>query len=313
MALHFISNDAYPNYIALSTDISGSKINGASSIGRTVMTIDDNSWYIIDNDLYLIEYKKNYGNKLAVSSTDYLFDIAHRDVPDHEQWTKNGYNPALSVSEETLWAAGGDYVFPSSGSRMEIVSDSTDDISSGVGARTVQIHYLDSAFVEKTETIIMSGSTPVTTTATDIYRINNFIVMSTGTSLANVGSIDIRNIADTPIYSRIMPGINRATNCIYTVPNGKRLYIYNLLLSAGANVANRPVRMITKASYDNISGSRITFFMPYTNVIIVDGSIDVPIESPTTFPEGVDIKVNAISPDGAAYGAVAMRGWLETA
>ena len=47
-------------------------------------------------------------------------------------------------------------------------------------------------------------------------------------------------------------------------------------------------------------------------IICSDDSVDVPIETPTRFPEGVDIKVNAISPDGASYGAIAIRGWLES-
>ena len=197
---------------------------------------------------------------------------------------------------------------------MEVVSTSTDDDGNpvGTGARTVELIYLTNTFVEKTEIITLNGVTPVLTVATDIFRVNTFRVKTTGTGLANAGDIDIRNIADTPIYSRIATGINRAVNCIFTVPKGKSLYIYNVLFSAGSNVAGRPVRFITRANYDNVAMAKLGFFMPYTNIIITDGTCDVPIESPTVFPEGVDIKINAISPDGASYGAVTIRGWIET-
>jgi hypothetical protein len=56
MTLKLISPNSEPTFIALSTDISGSKILGASLIGKTVFTTDDNKWYIIKEDLTLKEY-----------------------------------------------------------------------------------------------------------------------------------------------------------------------------------------------------------------------------------------------------------------
>lgn len=256
---------------------------------------------------------KTADGKLRVSSMSYLHDMAEGNIANHTPWSKGGYNGALSATEETLWSVGGDYVFPTVAMQMEVVSSSANDAAAGTGARTVKIYYLDSSFVEKTEIVTLNGVTPVATTATDIYRINYFRVQTTGTGLANAGDIDIRHLSDTPIYSRIATGINRAFNCVYTVPADKCLYIYNLLFSSGSNVANRPIRFITKANYDNLSQTVVTFFIPYTNVVLTDNSVDVPIEIPTKFCEGVDIKVNAISPDGASYGAVTIRGWLEPA
>lgn len=254
----------------------------------------------------------NNGGQPQICNQPYLQAMSEGDITGHIPLTKNGYNPALSSTEQTIWAAGGDYVYPATAQQMEVVSSSGSDASGGTGARTVEVHYLTTDFTEKTETITLTGVTPVNTTATDIYRVNYFRVKTTGTGLANAGNIDIK--AKTPlttIYSRIGVGINRAFGLVYTVPKTKSIHIYNLLFSAGSNVANRPVRFITKANYDNISSVATTFFMPYTNVIITDGSVDVPLESPTTFPAGVDLKINAICPDGAAYGAVTLRAWIE--
>jgi len=186
------------------------------------------------------------------------------------------------------------------------------DNSATTGAQAVKVSYLDDAFAEHNEIIITNGTTPVVTVNTDIYRVNVFRVIAAGSGGGNAGAIDVRNTADTPIYSQIATGINRATNITYTVPASKELYIYNILLSAGSNVANRPVRFMTLATFDSSTSRKIPLYMPYTNVIVTDGSVDVPIEIPTKFPAGVDIKVSAISPDGASYGAVALRGWLKT-
>lgn len=56
MALVFVGAMNKPNYIALSTDIVASKIDGASRIGNTVYTYDDKAWYIIEDDLTLSQY-----------------------------------------------------------------------------------------------------------------------------------------------------------------------------------------------------------------------------------------------------------------
>lgn len=254
---------------------------------------------------------KHIDNKPRVSAMPYLYDISEGNVPDHAQFIKNGYNNALSSSEETLWGGGGDYIFPATAQQMEVVSSSASDAAAGTGARTVEIFYLDNTYAAKTEVVTLNGTTPVATVATNMLRVNYFRVKTVGTGLTNAGDIDIRNLADTPIYSRIAAGASSSFDCIYTVPLGKTLYMYNILYSAGSNVANRPVRYITRANYDNVVNEKTTFFYPYTNIIITDGSCDVPVESPTRVPETVDIKINAISPDGASYGSVTVRGWIE--
>ena len=53
MSLIFVSSDSFPSYLALSTDITGSKIEGASLIGKTVYTTDDKKWYIVLINIYV--------------------------------------------------------------------------------------------------------------------------------------------------------------------------------------------------------------------------------------------------------------------
>ena len=56
MALTFIRMDSVPTYLALSTDISGSKIAGAGMVGKTVYITDLQKWYIINSDETLVPY-----------------------------------------------------------------------------------------------------------------------------------------------------------------------------------------------------------------------------------------------------------------
>jgi len=274
---------------------------GATAIGGVKLVNESGILYGI----------KHVDNKIRVSSMSYLYDIAEGNVANHIGWTKTGYNEGLGATEEDMWNVGGTYIFPTAEMQMEVVSSSADDTSNGTGVRKVKIWYLDDAGVEKTEEITMNGATPVATTATDIYRINRFRITATGTGLKAAGNIDIRNLADTPIYARISTGMTRARQAIYTVPAGKVLYITSVTMSCGANVSGRLVRFTTRATYDNIADTINSWFTAYTEIYLEDNAITVSLEIPTHFHPLVDIKVSAISPDGAASGNTTLRGWLE--
>jgi len=72
---------------------------------------------------------KHIGNKPRVSSMPYLYDIAEGNVSGHAAFSKIGYNPLGSTTEQDIWSAGGTYVFPTAAAAMEVVSgDNTQDI-----------------------------------------------------------------------------------------------------------------------------------------------------------------------------------------
>lgn len=56
MALTKLGITRFPNYIALSSDISASKIAGASIVGATVYLTDSQEWKIILPDLTLADF-----------------------------------------------------------------------------------------------------------------------------------------------------------------------------------------------------------------------------------------------------------------
>ena len=338
---------------------------------------------------------KHINNKPRVSSMPYLFDIAEGNVPNHETWTKIGYNSALSSSWEDMWQVGGAYVYPTAEMQMEVVSTSAQDAGSinfsgtstggsttslvdtgkdftagatavvvgdivlldnlssfgvvtavaattltiggafcggasgastayrvvdvsagGTGAQVLRYKGLDGDYNEIDEFVIPNGTSVVTTTRTDIFRINSWRCIAAGTDKACAGTVDIRNLADTPIYSRMVAGDTRARNINYTVPLGKVLFVTSVTFSAGSTVSGRPVRMVTRATYDpslNCSLPTMGLFQPFTEVIVEDSAITRTLEIPTKLPEKTDLKVSAISPDGATYGSCALRGWLEDA
>jgi len=296
-------------------DIEGGPSKPVYIINNAVPIDGTSGFYLLDTD------GKPFGltqveNRPRITSVPCLYDVARGIVPSCVPWVKIGYNGDIGNTEEDVWTVGGIYTWPTGAMGMEVVStDNTNDKAGGTGALTVTISYLDANYIEKSDTVTLNGTTAVPTTATDIFRVQNFRVSSTGTSGHAAGTISLRHLSDTPIYSQIQANYTRASNICWTVPAGKTLYVTSITMAAGSTVTGRHVRMTTRATYDNTTGTNLTpgiFFIPFTEIIVQDNSVVKPLEVPTKLPSGVDLKVSAISPEGAAVASCVLRGWLET-
>jgi len=224
--------------------------------------------------------------------------------------SKLGNVTGVEASEVDIWSVGGTYVFPAAAQQMEVVSSSAADNPSSTGAWTVKIWYLDSSFKEKTETITLNGQTAVPTKATDIYRINNFWVITAGTGKKAAGNIDIRNLSDTPIYSRIPIGLTRARNSIYTVPYGKKFYISQITYGS-STATGKDSRFTFRANYNEKDGIASALFYPYSEIGIQDTTFTITYVVPMMFPAGTDMKTSVISASGAAaICSVQYRGYF---
>lgn len=295
-------------------DQTNGKLNVNADIGDVSLSVGDIATELIDENgtHYGI---KHINNKPRVSSMPYLFDIAEGNVSGHSAWSKIGFNPAVTSSEETIWNGGTDYVFPTGEMQLEVVStDNINDKNGGNGALTIRINYLNAALAEKSETVTLNGTVAVPTLASDIFRVQNVRVASTGSSGKAAGTISVRHLNDTPIYSQIAVGQTRARNATYTVPAGKVLYITSFSAGGISTAINKYVRFFFRATYDDKIDALLTagvFFMPYIEIMLQDAFVTREFECPLKFPAGTDIKVNAMS-DGTSAVQCAIRGWQET-
>jgi len=253
---------------------------------------------------------KQIDGKPRVSCMDYLYDIAEGNVTGHEAWSKIGYNPNVGTTQETVWSYSTEYVFPAGEMQMEVVSsDNTKDIPAGTGCLGVTIYYLDGNFVERSEVVELNGTTPVLTTHNNLYRINAFRCSNVGTDGVPAGNITLRGAGGGTVYSYILAGYTRARNIVYTVPEGKDLYITSIMWSCAD--AAKGVRFINQANYDNIPGVPRSFFLPYHETTLYNAAFYRELEMPTFLPEHTDLKVSVISTQAGAMADVALRGWLE--
>jgi len=261
---------------------------------------------------------KHINNKPRVSSMPYLYDIAEGNIPGHVEFEMFGYNPDIDISVEDVWGAGGSYIFPAAPQQMELVSSSVEDDPdkggsvAGTGIHSVTIYYLDNLYQEQTEDVELNGTGEVTTVATNILRVNKLKAKVVGSSGGAVGTISIRNLTNSPVYSTIDPTNTRSRNSIYTVPLGHTLYVTSMAGGCGSAAASTAT-IILNATYDHDAQALTTFFLPHAEVIVGSGTGGIirPFEIPLRFPEKTNLKCRATTTANNSIVSVGVRGWME--
>lgn len=249
------------------------------------------------------------GAKLIINYTD---AIGIHAIDGHEQFALVGYNGDVDTAIEDVWEVGGDYVFPTSGIQMQVVSTSANDDGSpaGTGVRTVHVHYLDSSLNERFEEVVLNGTTPVSTTATDIYRVNYFHSGSVGGGGSAAGVITLKNLAGTNTYKHISAGFNDDFTAVFTVPSGKNLYMTGWSMGAGGTSAGKFVRAYLNATSDIKDAATPGVFHTLRIISAMDSSIESTVGVPILIPSGVDIRVSAYGELNSVV-TVFLSGWLE--
>jgi hypothetical protein len=194
---------------------------------------------------------------------------------------------------------------------LEVVSsDNTNDKAGGTGGLSVMIHYLDSNFAEHQEEVVLNGTTPVPTVATDIYRINCFHLMTAGSSGKAAGNIDIRHLSDTPVYARIQAGRAVCQSSVYTVPDDTidSAYLTSWHVGIGAVAAGHygVFRLMATTSRMLILTPGIFFVVD--QIVIQDGHASIDLQVPYKCLPGTDIMITVIS-DSSTANAIATGGY----
>lgn len=253
-------------------------------------------------------------NENGLLVNDYFTSIAEGLVVDHTPVDRLGFNGAVGTSSETVWNGSNAYVFPTVAQQMELVSSSAQDSTNGTGARIVVITYLDDTYTERTEEVSLNGTSVVSTNATNILRVNRLGVKTSGSTYSTVGTISLRNLADTPVYRYINAGYTISRDSIYTVPAGYTLFIKDFLIAVGGLNAGNQVRVTLRATYDDVNETILTpglLFMPHEEVLSPNGNASFVLSIPETFPSTVDVLVVAVADVGSAFVQANWRGWIE--
>ncbi|MHA1806191.1 MAG: hypothetical protein ACTSX2_01290 [Candidatus Thorarchaeota archaeon] len=178
---------------------------------------------------------------------------------------------------------------PPVGEQMSLVSTSGLDAVAGGGVEQVKINYLDGSGVEQTETVVMTGATPVDTIATDISFVNNMHSIS-GANTVAIGDITIYKFgAAATVYNVIYRGGNMTLTCKYKVPAAKKLYISNWY---GTQTDNKPTTLrLRSTDKDGVLYPDIFIFK---GIMFLDsGALPLPFHPYIEIPSLSQVKVSA--------------------
>jgi len=155
--------------------------------------------------------------------TPHLFhDIVKGNMWDTRPLTIFGFNRTIGTAFETIWDDGGNYTFPTSAVTMDVVSTSASD------TMAVLISGLDANYAEISETVTLTGTVAVTTSAS-FLRINSAVILAG----SNVGDISISNGGTK--YGFIGATLGTTQSSVYTVPAGHSLYLLRIDVCSGTN------------------------------------------------------------------------------
>ena len=194
------------------------------------------------------------------------------------------------------------------------------DVSAHTGALAMKVDYLTIDYLERTLILPTNGTGAVTTlnaagtALSDLYRINSFRVIATGTTNKPSGAWQIQTVSGGTIWSFITAGFTRARNTIYTVPANKTLYIteWNMGWSTPNDTNVQSARFYTRANVEPTTMFNTgNIFYPYTEQIISNAETIIHFPIPNRLPQKTDLKVSGVAFTGGSGAATSvLRGYL---
>lgn len=215
----------------------------------------------------------------GVGDYPYFIQVSRGLVDGHKRLFKFGHNPEIQNISETIWDAGGVYVYPSSAVAMTVTS--------GAGATdngvAITVQGLDSNYNEVSEEVTLASTGTATTTQTflRVYRafVSGSQAVTANTTIANGGTT----------YAQINTGENQTLMAVWTVPAGYTAYLLDTKITAFTEQNNKIATINVIARRENGVFRTADKFDVFAAAVTQDYKCPIP------FPEKTDIEVRAIA------------------
>lgn len=234
-----------------------------------------------------------------------------------------GAKPLVAYGERTTTVAENNYpIWPNGsvlnvpaegGIQMQLASTSANDSAAGSNVQSVEIHYLDSSFIEKSEIVTLNGLTPALTTATDIQFVQCLHLQTQGGTPEAAGTITAENVGGGTIYSLIDPGEVRCSSAFRMVPANKILYIDGAAASSISGTAD--AKSLIRIVATEIDVHQYTFphlFMPQASIAVQNNGVSQAFPVQPGFKTGTIVGATHTTDKGATI-ALTWFGTLEPA
>ena len=138
-----------------------------------------------------------------------------------------GHNAALSATYETVTATSAVQGYINHADSLDVVCAGAQDDTSGTGIRTITIYGLDDDWEVQSEIVTLAGSATVRT-ANEFLRVYKVEATTAGSGGVASNTILVQNAANDTTLATIATGETRAHMGMFSVPDGKSLYIMHV-------------------------------------------------------------------------------------
>lgn len=220
---------------------------------------------------------------------------------------KFGKNDGINSSIETVWAAGGLHYHPATAGTVDIVSDSAEDTAAGDGLAVLVVEGLDADYNEVSETVNLTGLTPVTTTTSFLRVVRAYgtelgsgATIATNPQFSNLGTISATHNSLTPPNDAVLsipPNVGQTQIALYTVPAGHTAHIYSFSASSGKETTGsgtNPVTTVRLLQRPKMEGSDCSWRI-MDEFVLKDTAVQINYPFPICVPEKTDIEVRAFT------------------
>ena len=272
-----------------------------------------------DTFINMADYEANSHVNYYKKVLDFHVEMSLGNVPGFSVIHKFGRNASVGSTFAPITQSGF-YRMPTANTALEIVSDSADDSSAGIGARTVFYEGLKEVageLVVTTNTVTMNGLTPVAL-PDSLIRLYRWYVATSGTyatqsSASHQGEITIQESGAGDIWSAIKAnGIYKGQSQIgcYTVPSGYTALINRIAYSVQATQEAEIIFMQrngvlnTTAPFDalrvvtDIDSAKGTTSIDFPAPIIINEETDLIFMGKSkggqTFPMTIDFEIKLV-------------------
>lgn len=219
--------------------------------------------------------------------------VARGLIAGHSTVNIYGYQPSVAQTFIPLWENATAYTYPVAATTMNLAGSNGD-------TATILISGLNALYELTSESVVLNGTTPVTT-VNSYLRINSMSV-SVGSATNPAGVVTLKDLTNTTIYAQINAGVGRTQAAIYTVPAGYTFYLSRVDLNTSLNGNNFVTYRNRSASVTGVV--TLTQQAPFATVYNAQRVM------PRPFVEKTDIQLQALVNSSTGAVSVSAEGYL---
>ena len=240
-------------------------------------------------------------------ATDFEVELALGKVPGGSQFHRFAHGSSMSSAGDvatTIWPLDSSipqYIYPQSAATLSVVSASTNDSATGTGARKVTVTGLDSAFLDISEEVTMTGASSVGTT-NSFFRVNFALVTEIGTyGGSNLGDITITHTSSGHTVSFIGTGDGESHIAVFSIAAGKTGLMRALHFFPQEEKTGTGFQYCTRAA-GNITDTTEGAMQPFvieSDIFDEIRPVDIEFHAELVLPATTDVELRSINQGGA--------------